>query len=196
MAGASRSNPMVDGKGWSSGMAQTRTDEQLLKDFGAGQREALGVLALRYERLLLGLARGILSGREDLARDVVQDSWVRVIRAAKDFQGRSSVRTWLYRIVVNRAIDARARRMTPVVVNRPAGANDGGLERAEQGDRLREELDRLPGDTRLILILCYHEGLTLEQGAEVLAIPVGTLKSRLHAALKVLRERLGTEAAV
>ncbi len=177
-------------------MDQTRTDEQLLKDFGAGQREALGVLASRYERLLLGLARGILSGREDLARDVVQDSWVRVIRAAKDFRGRSSVRTWFYRIVVNRAIDARARRTTPVVVNSPAGANDGGLERAEQGDRLREELDRLPGDTRLILILCYHEGLTLEQSAEVLAIPVGTLKSRLHAALKVLRERLGTEAAV
>lgn len=176
----------------------TQTDEALLAAFARGRDDALGALAARYEAVLVGLARGLLSGRDDLARDAVQDSWVRVIRFAKHFDGRSSVKTWLYRIVVNRCSDLR-RRIVPPALNgtAEARASDEPLEVIEVEDRkarMRKAVDRMPGDTRLILLLCYHEGLSHAEASAVLEIPVGTLKSRLHAALESLRGAMASEA--
>ena len=94
-------------------------DEHLLARFGAGEVGALGVLAERHEGHLVGLATGLLDGRGDVAQDVVQGAWLRVIRYGKRFEGRSSFRTWMYRIVIN-------------------GCRDGGEEWAKkEGRRLR-----------------------------------------------------------
>src|SRR5262245_21465378 len=101
-----------------------RSDESLLQAFNKGERQALGLLAKRYERPLLGLALGLLSGRDDLARDAIQETWLRVIRYGKTFNGSSSVKTWLYRIAINRCHEARgtgipARADTPDVASSP-----------------------------------------------------------------------------
>lgn len=185
-------------------MTENPSDEILLRRFVAGERDALGDLAGRYETALLGLARGLLGGRADAACDAVQEAWVRVIRHAAAFRGRSSVKTWLYRIVINRCHDSRLRRLRdkratpddPPAAREPAaGAGVSRAERVDGDETLRRAVAALGEDQRTVVILCYHAGMTHEQAAEILEIPIGTLKSRLHAALSTLRERLSAEAS-
>lgn len=180
-------------------MTDLRTDEQLLGSFAQGHEEALGLLAARYEGAMVGLARGLLGGREDAARDVVQDVWVRVIKSAKHFGGRSAVKTWLYRIVVNRCHDAR-RESAKLSLNGSVqryptsdAEPEAALHAEESKDRLRVALEGMDGDARLLLLLCYHEGLSHTEAADVLGVPVGTLKSRLHKALERLRGVMASE---
>ncbi len=121
----------------------------------------------------------------------MQETWLRVIRHAKGFDGRSSVKTWLYRILVNRAIDMRARRSV-IPLNEGEAPPAVQLPRDdEQAGRLAEAMAELPDASRVVLLLCHHRGLTHEQAAEVLDIPVGTLKSRSFAAMRQLRAALG-----
>src|SRR6185369_6725247 len=82
-------------------MSHLATDEQLIAEFATGRRAALEDLARRYEKPLLGLSQGLLGGDATLAQDAVQETWVRVIRFAKQFNGRSSFKTWVYRIAIN-----------------------------------------------------------------------------------------------
>ncbi len=181
------------------GGTQREADQGLIRRIARGDPVALGELAARYEAGLFGLARGLLDGREDLARDALQDSWVRVLRHAGGFGGRSAVRTWLYRIVVNRCADVRTRALAMengVAANGALGelaAPSAGDDPRSSGEELRQRVASLPDSARVILLLCYHRGLTHEQAAEVLGLPVGTLKSRLHAALSELRGRLGKD---
>ncbi len=171
---------------------QALTDEQLLHQFCSGNQSALASLALRYEPLLLGLARGLLSGRDDLAADVVQDCWVRVIKYGKSFDERSSLRTWLYRMVVNRCHDLRALNAKSKTPASPPQEPES-LE-LDEAQRVRAAIDNLDDRVRLILLLCFHRGLTHDQAAAVLEIPVGTLKSRLHAAMNQLRTALAEQS--
>lgn len=202
-------------------MPAERSDEQLLADFAGGRSAALGELARRYERALLGLAAGLLGGRRELACDAVQEAWVRVIRFAGRFRGESRFKTWMYRIVINqcRTLLDNERALADGVGGSPAGASgedcpgfteqsrDPGpapagaahaakreSDEGETEDALRRAVAALPEERRAIILLCYHEGLTHPEAAEVLQIPPGTLKSRLHAALGELRELLGKEA--
>lgn len=190
------------------------TDEALLARFVRGDTGALGLLAQRYEPALLGLARALVGGRMDLACDAVQESWVRVIRHARGYSGTNgaSVKTWLYRIVINRCKDlrdARARSDNLAMQAAESGRLDGPSADAHRGDlgqpsqdpalrgefnvRLLEALDDVSPGARLIVLLCYHHGLTHPQVAQVLDVPLGTVKSRLSAALSQLRERLTEE---
>lgn len=178
------------------------TDELLLARFLKGDRAALGALATRYEPLLLGLAAGILRGRTDLARDAVQDAWIKVIRHGRSFAGNSSFKTWVYRIVINRCRDLLEREQRASKYADPGlRPSDSSVEpppilasqHTELNGTLRSAVDRLAESHRLIILLCYHRGLTHTEAAEVLAIPVGTLKSRLNAALTELRNSLGLE---
>jgi RNA polymerase sigma-70 factor (ECF subfamily) len=173
-------------------------DLTLLRRFSKGDDAALGELAARYERPLLGLAMGLLSDRE-LAKDAVQETWLRVIKSARHFAGNSSVKTWVYRILINRAIDLRqARSRRGPVLAAEDESTDHGPDHAahhlENGQLLRHTMDTLTPDQRLILLLSYHEGLSHAAAADVLGIPIGTLKSRLHAALTQLRARLSPES--
>ena len=175
------------------------TDEQLIRRFAHGDRAALGALAEQYEGPLLGLAAGLLGREQTLARDAVQETWLRVIRFGDRFDGRSSFKTWLYRIAINQCNSLRAARPAfggeklDASAKSNAQAPDAAAESAESRRTVREAVDQLGADQRLVVLLCYHEGMTHTQAAEILEIPVGTLKSRLHAALTDLRERLSSE---
>ncbi|HYF14136.1 MAG TPA: RNA polymerase sigma factor [Phycisphaerales bacterium] len=172
------------------------TDADLLRRFAAGDGAALGALASRYEGAMMGLAVGMLSGNRDLARDALQETWLRVIRHAKGYRGEASVKTWIYRILVNRCINARAvaaklAARSGIGAEVEPGASE--LRLADEHEPLRCAVDSLSEDVRTLLLLCYHRGLSHAEAAQVLGIPPGTLKSRLHTALTALRERLGKD---
>lgn len=181
-------------------MKPNNTDEELLSAFLAGQRGALGEIARRYERPLLGLTAGLLGGRRDLACDAVQETWLRVIRFGEQFMGRSSFKTWIYRIAVNQCHSLQAARAVPQRAELSDAASgrdawpDDEAEAVDQNHALRRAVERLEADKRLVILLCYHSGMTHEQAADVLELPLGTLKSRLHAALTELRATLSAEA--
>lgn len=182
------------------------SDHDLLARFvGRGDADALGMIAARYERALLGLAKGLLSGREPLACEAVQGAWVKVIRYGRSFEGTSSVKTWLYRIVINQCRDVRrreakqaqrtveARTARPALDARSAMRPVAAAEQCETRDLVAAAVARLPDAQREIVLLCYHADLTHAQASEILMIPAGTLKSRLHSALTSLREALPAE---
>lgn len=174
------------------------SDERLLALFVSGEDEALGELARRYEGLLLGLCTGMLGDRA-LAMEAVQETWLRVIRHSRTYDGRASVKTWVYQIAMNRCRDlGRARSSSK---NRERVHHDR-LEDARRAHviptassidpKLEAAVGALEEHQRETVILCYHRGLTHRQAAEVLGVPMGTIKSRLNKALEKLRESLGT----
>lgn len=127
-----------------------------------------------------------------MACDAIQETWVRVIRFAEKFDGRSSFKTWLYRIAINQCRTVKSRR---TVASLPSDAKPS-TEPARDNDQLawlREQVRQLTPDKRTVVLLCYHEGMTHQQAAEILEVPLGTLKSRLHASLTTLRGAMATE---
>ncbi len=183
-------------------MGSQTTDEALFREFLKGRKAALGELAHRYEPHLLGLAAGFLGSQHDLAKDVVQETWIRVIRFGGQFNGNSSFKTWLYRIVINRCHDMSKslRNISCLegssIEDQSANEIDSPAEtalRAEENHLLHAALEKLGLDKKMVLLLCYHQGLNHEEAAEILNVPIGTLKSRLHAALTELRSRLRPE---
>jgi len=178
-------------------------DEALLARFvSTRDAGALGSLADRYESQLLGLARALLRGREDLARDVVQETWLRVIRFGSTFRADASFKTWLYRILTSQcstmlAQCGRNEKSSAIEALRLVRTTSAPAQRNVPNDdaELMDAVHALSGPKRDVLLLCYHADLTHEIAAEILEIPLGTLKSRLNAALSELRVVLKEEAS-
>ncbi len=169
------------------------SDEELLQQFVGGDREALGRLAERHEPRMLGLARAILGSASSGASDAVQQTWVRVVRFAAKYDRRASVRTWLYRILINECrAQSRSRRSTQPLESAepPAAPSADDASDHEYRDRVRQVVADLDLNKRAVVLLCYHAWMTHEDAAAILEIPLGTLKSRLNAALAELRATL------
>ena len=191
------------------------SDESLLARLRDGERDVFGPLVRRYERELFGYLRRYL-GDDDLADDVFQNTFLQVFVKIRQYEPGRPARPWLYAIATNQAIDA-LRRRNRRVADRPAetvsapdeegeprplfellpAAGDAppdAAERTEQRDRVRAAVTRLPDLLRQAVILVYFQGMKYQDAAEVMGIPVGTVKSRLHAALAKLTEEWGPEA--
>lgn len=177
------------------------SDESLLDAFAKGDDEALRTLALRHEPMLLGVARGLLADDHELARDVVQDAWTKVIRSASTFRGDCAVRSWLVRIVMNAARDAHRRRRVRhrtigtvrerALIGVSAGPSESGPAIAtalDDREIIARALTRLPDELRECVVLCIGRGMTHADAAELLGWPLGTLKTRLTKAMRTLRE--------
>lgn len=184
------------------------TDEDLLARFRKGQTETFGVLVARYERELYGYLRRYL-GDGNLAEDVFQNTFLQLVVKINQYEPGRPVRPWLYTIATNQAIDALRRqgRHQALSLNQyreEAGNGDAhnlmdALEMQSPGppelaegvelhERVRASVDQLPDFLRQVLILAYYQGLKYREIADILGIPVGTVKSRLHAALVKLHE--------
>lgn len=184
------------------------SDEQLLARLRDGDRGVFGPLVRRYERELYGYLRRYL-GDDDLADDVFQNTFVAVFLKIQQYEPGRPARPWLYAIATNQAIDAlrkknrRADRRADLIV----AADDDGeprplfelmpaadpappdhADRAEQRELVRAAVDRLPDLLRQVVLLAYFQGMKYRDIADALDIPVGTVKSRLHAALVKLTE--------
>ena len=133
------------------------------------------------------------SGNRDDADDLLQETWVRVARSASSFDTARRFRSWLYRIATNLARDLFRRRMTRERALRDLAARPLAAPGADSADRgeLRERIADLPENLRAVLLLRYYEGMSEAEMAEVLDVPRGTVKSRLHAALGRLRGDYG-----
>ena len=167
-------------------------------------------LVHRYEKELYGYLRHYL-GDAEMAADVFQQTFLQIHLKCGQFEPGRKVRPWLYTIATNQAIDYQRRnrrhrmssldRVTLGRAEEEAGAlvetlggPDSGpaadAESAEQYDALRRAVDALPELSRQVVMLVYFQGLKYREAAQVLAIPVGTVKSRLHAAMQKLTESL------
>lgn len=181
-------------------------DHELVRACRAGNAEAFGELVLRYQdRLYPTIFR--LVGSEEDSRDVLQDAFVRAFTKLDLFQGTSSFYTWIYRIAVNQAVNFHRRR-SPRLINLPEIERGGDiataleepsreldpaerLDRAERDELIQKALSRLSVEHRAVVILKDLEDHRYEEIAEILDIPVGTVRSRLHRARCELREFLG-----
>lgn len=175
-------------------MDPSATDESLLASFLKGERAALGELARRYEGPLLGLATALLDGRNDMACDAIQETWVRVIRFGARFNARSTFKTWLYRIAINQCRTVKSRAGATGATgdpssDRPCQQTEPGTSTDDLGE-LREVIRALTPDRRIVVLLCFHAGMTHQHASEILGLPLGTLKTRLRAAMTDLRARL------
>jgi RNA polymerase sigma-70 factor (ECF subfamily) len=184
------------------------SDEELLTRFCKGQTEAFGALVRRYERELYGYLRRYL-GDASLAEDVFQNTFLQVYVKSGKYEAGRPVRPWLYTIATNQAIDALRRNgrhqllsldqqreelaegELSSLVETLEGRGPEPIDAAQAQERretIRASVDRLPEFLRQVLLLAYYQGLKYREIADILGIPVGTVKSRLHAALVKLQE--------
>jgi RND family efflux transporter MFP subunit len=174
-------------------------DAQLLERFVAtGDEAAFELLVWRHERLIFGLCRRILHDRHD-AEDAFQATFLALARKAASIVRREALASWLYQVAYRTALTARARKVRQTACERPgSAAQDATLpadapqaaQRAEIQTILDEEVNRLPVRFRAPTVLCYLEGKTVEEAAELLGCPRGTVASRLARARERLRVRL------
>lgn len=162
-----------------------------------GDRSALDALLRRTQTWLYAYLRRVLSD-DHLAADVLQDVFVLLYRKLAYLHEPRVYRTWVYRIASREAFRRLRKRshdrrlFRQELPHESAGKAlapvDPDLD-LDQIERLRAEITRIPPNTRAVLVLHYFEGCTLREAADVLAIPEGTAKSRLHYGLALLRER-------
>jgi RNA polymerase sigma-70 factor (ECF subfamily) len=182
----------------------TRTDEELVALATAGDQESFNQLVVRWERPIYALAYRTL-GREEDARDVVQEAFLRAYRGLKGFKGQAKFSSWLYRITINLCRDwIRRERRTPLV-QVPEGAEPEDLAgdriaqaesvedlvaRREMSDAVAKAMLELPEEQRAAILLKEFQGLTFQEIADMLDCPLSTVKTRLYQGLSVLRRRL------
>jgi len=190
--------------------ATSAAEPGLVERCRQGDPQAFAGLVGQHEGMVLNLAARLLGDAEE-ARDIAQDVFLQVYRTLASFQGRSTLRTWIYRIVVNqcrnrqrwwrrrrRAAACPLEAITPADEAKMAAASADPspfdrLARRERARRLDAALARLSFDHRAILLLREVEGLSCEQIGSTLGLPVGTVKSRLSRARDGLRRGLGRE---
>ncbi len=180
------------------------SDEELVAQAQAGDHDSFNQLVVRWERPIYALAYRTL-GREEDARDVVQEAFLRAFRALKGFKGEAKFSSWLYRITLNLCRDwIRRERRTPIAAV-PDGTDpidlaeslpsqDESVEdlvaRREMSKAVARAMAELPEEQRAAIVLKEYHGLTFQEIADTLNCPLSTVKTRLYQGLSVLRRRL------
>lgn len=185
-------------------------DKELVRRVQDGDRAAFRELFDRYHRRAFAVAFGVVKNKQD-ALDIVQDAFIKVHKHIQNFQGSSSFYTWLYRIVMNLAIDhvRRAKKGRDLdyddKVRRDDSdvAGDGAILptildanprktvlRRELADAIQAALNELPDYHRAVIMLREVEGLSYEEMSKILKVPKGTIMSRLFHARRKMQEAL------
>ena len=184
----------------------TRTDEELVARSQGGDVESFNQLILRWERPIYALAYRVI-GREEEARDVVQEAFLRAFRALPGFKGQAKFSSWLYRITLNLCRDFIRRQRRAPVVQMPedmdaleAVAERGPVEsiedlaaRRELTAVVEEAMALLPEEQRTAIILKEYHGMTFQEIADLQGCPLSTVKTRLYQGLSVLRRHLAEQ---
>ncbi len=175
-------------------------DAQLIAQTLAGRSTAFGQLVEKYQDRLYNTMVHIVGSRED-ARDVVQDAFVQAFLKLETFQQNCAFYTWLYRIAFNAAASLTRRKRAVLSVEEaresfgrePVDKGAGPPAQMEEQERRRQiqaAIAALPEEFRTVLVLREMEGYCYEEIAEILDLPVGTVRSRLHRARLQLRQML------
>ncbi len=189
--------------GWSE---VASTEAALIQRCAAGEQTACAELVAGHERMVYTLALNLLGDRDE-ALDLSQDVFLRVFRTLQGFRGQSSLKTWIYRIVINQARNRqrfwrRRRRGDQVSLDQHVAEHgeltqpgdgtspDRALARKELASRLWRAMNDLPFDQRSVVVLREIDGLSYDEIAFSLGVAVGTVKSRLTRARQALRQEL------
>ena len=175
-------------------------EPHLIRASLAGDSASFGQLVCRYQDRLYHTVVHVVGSHED-ARDLVQDAFVQAFLRLESFQGASAFYTWLYRIALNLSLSwKRKQRPRHSVDHSRELAGDEPIDRAarpeqnlderERAGQVRNALGLLSDEHRQILVLREMEGASYETIAEMLELPVGTVRSRLHRARLELRDQL------
>ena len=181
----------------------TWTDEELVARSIGGDADSFNELILRWERPIYALAYRTI-GREEDARDVCQETFLRAFRALPGFRGQAKFSSWLYRIALNLCRDWIRRERRAQVVQAPETVDivemAAALEPSETVEDLvtRKDLTRaveramasLPEEQRTAIVLKEYHGLTFQEIADLVGCPLSTVKTRLYQGLTVLRREL------
>ena len=180
-----------------------RTDEELVALSIGGDTESFNQLILRWERPIYALAYRVI-GREEDAKDVCQETFLRAFRALPGFKGQAKFSSWLYRITLNLCRDwIRKQRRTPVVQTPegvditdlaaergPVASIEELVERRQLSEAVAEAMRLLPEEQRTVVILKEYHGMTFQEIADLQKCPLSTVKTRLYQGLAVLRRHL------
>jgi RNA polymerase sigma-70 factor, ECF subfamily len=180
-------------------------DEEVVARVRAGETDLFEVLMRRYNQKLYRAARSVFPKDPSEAEDVVQDAWVRAFEHLGQFEGRSSLSTWLVRITLHEAW-SRSRRRRRVdsldgalsgeenSMQLPLATSDADPERdaasVEMGAMLQDAVAALPETYRMVFVLRSIEDMSTEETAECLDLSLDVVKTRLHRARGLLRKEL------
>jgi len=187
----------------------TISDEELLEAVRAGDTDQLGVLVARWEQPLFRFIYRMLPRQED-ARDICQETFLRVLKKAHRFRKGSRFSTWMYQIALNLCRDqVRRRQRWRLLIDenreppeRPGGVRDptpvdhdpaAAAERRESHAAVLRALEKIPAEQREVLVLKEFEGLKFREIAEILGCPESTVKSRMYYGLSGVRTVLEGE---
>jgi RNA polymerase sigma-70 factor (ECF subfamily) len=167
-------------------------DRDLMAAVAHGDEPAFAELVRRYSGRLFGTAHRILGSRAD-AEDAVQRALLQCFRGASSYRPEWAVSTWLYRITTNACVDELRRRAARREVAEPAARERGDGAAPPPGLRLdlQRALGRVPREARILLTLCYVDGLSYRELARVRGISVNTVKSQIARGKAILRDALG-----
>jgi RNA polymerase sigma-70 factor (ECF subfamily) len=184
-----------------------RDESELIARCRRGDVRAFDELVRRYERQVYNFAHKMTGNRED-AYDVAQDAFVRVYHHLDTFRAESSFSTWLYRVVLNSYLDSKKRArireksisldqyvseeegFAPKQVADEAPAPEDVVVESERNRLLQEAIFSLPDYQRAMIILYHVQHVPYEEIAEILSLPIGTVKSRLNRARAALKKKL------
>jgi RNA polymerase sigma-70 factor (ECF subfamily) len=188
------------------GKYQGLSDEEVVNRVRAGDLALYEILMRRHNQRLYRAVRAILRDENEV-EDILQEAYLAAYRNLAEFEGRARFSTWLVRIAVNRALDLRRQRAKVIALN-PKG-EDGSANnvaestsasfredpeqqsaRLELGRLLENAIDALPRAFRGVYVLRDVDGMSTEETAKSLGLEVNTVKTRLHRARALLRERL------
>jgi RNA polymerase sigma-70 factor (ECF subfamily) len=179
------------------------TDEELVDRSRGGDVDSFNQLILRWERPIYALAYRVI-GREEDARDVCQETFLRAYRALPGFKGEAKFSSWVYRIALNLCRDwIRRQRRNPVsqmpddidvldaiAETGPSESVEDLVARRELSAVVEEAMSHLPAEQRTAIILKEYHGMTFQEIADLQGCPLSTVKTRLYQGLSVLRRQL------
>jgi len=179
-----------------------RSDAELLDSYAAGEEAAFREIVRRYKNSLYAFLRRFL-GRQDLVEDVFQETFLQLFTSRESYDPSRSLRPWLFTIAANKAKDAlrKQQRTATIPIGTIADSHDLSfddvlnaltsidtmpvetLQSSETAMQVRKTITDMPENLREILILAYFNKFSYKQMAQILSIPIGTVKSRLHTAV-------------
>ena len=181
----------------------TWSDEELVARSIDGDANSFNELVRRWERPIYALAYRQI-GREEDARDICQETFLRAYRALNGFRGQAKFSSWLYRIALNLCRDwMRRERRTPIVAvsedvdlmdlaaaRGPSESMEDRLARNDLTRAVERAMAQLPDEQRTAIVLKEYHGLTFQEIADLVGCPLSTVKTRLYQGLTVLRREL------
>jgi RNA polymerase sigma-70 factor (ECF subfamily) len=199
------------GGGGPRGATVSFEDGALVEQSRRGDMQAFGTLVAKYQDRIYNLILRMCGSRAD-AEELAQETFLKALERISQFRGQSQFYTWLFRIAANLALSHRRRggtvrfqplggagedfegsqadALTAAVAKRRAPGPDAAAMSAETSRRVGRALEELDDEFRLVVVLCDIEGMEYARIADVLEVPVGTVKSRLHRARCILKVKL------